>query len=221
MTSVIKADSGAISGITGLTSTADNSGTLELQATSGLVTAQNVTGGFIPPSGTTAQRPSSPVAGTTRFNTTLNAYEVYNGGWITLASQVYSATYLLVAGGGGGGGSYNSGGGGGAGGLLTGTASLSLGTTYSVIVGGGGAPSSTYQVPGTSGSNSTGLSLTAIGGGAGGSGYGSTAGNPLSGGSGGGGWCFDSGGSNSPAVGAAGTSGQGHAGGDGFVSAHG
>ena len=44
MTSIIKADSGAVSGITGITQTADNSGTLELQATSGIITAQNATG---------------------------------------------------------------------------------------------------------------------------------------------------------------------------------
>ena len=93
MTTIIKADNGSLSGITGLTSTADNSGTLELQATSGLVSMANVTGGFIPPTGTTAQRPSSPVAGTTRFNTTTNVYEVYNNTWQTLASPIITASY--------------------------------------------------------------------------------------------------------------------------------
>ena len=69
MTSIIKADSGAISGITGITQTADNSGTLELQATSGLVSMANVTGALTVPTGTTAQRPASPVAGQVRYNT--------------------------------------------------------------------------------------------------------------------------------------------------------
>ena len=37
------------------------------------------TGGAQLPSGTTAQRPGSSVAGMTRFNTTLGTTEVYNG----------------------------------------------------------------------------------------------------------------------------------------------
>ena len=103
MTSIIKADSGAISGITGITQTADNSGTLELQATSGLVSMANVTGALAIPTGTTAQRPASPVNGMQRWNSTTNVYEVYvNGGWVTLASG-YQASYLIVAGGGSGG----------------------------------------------------------------------------------------------------------------------
>ena len=57
-------------------------------------------------------------------------------GW-TSGSTV-SATYLQVAGGGGGGGDPRSGGGG-AGGYLTGTTSLSLASSYTVIVGAGGA----------------------------------------------------------------------------------
>jgi hypothetical protein len=37
------------------------------------------TGGFAPPTGTTAQRPATPAAGVTRWNSTLNYSEQYNG----------------------------------------------------------------------------------------------------------------------------------------------
>ena len=105
MTTTLTADDGSISGSAGFKTSADSSGTLGLVATSGIVTAAANTGGFIPPSGTTAQRPSSPVAGTTRYNTSLNQYEVYSGvTWIGLTSQTYAASYLIVAGGAGGGG---------------------------------------------------------------------------------------------------------------------
>ena len=65
---------------------------------------------------------------------------------------VVSTTYLVVAG--GGGGSSAEGGGGGAGGLLSSTASLTLGTTYTVTVGSGGAGGSGVAVAGSNGSNS-------------------------------------------------------------------
>jgi hypothetical protein len=40
-------------------------------------------------SGTTAQRPASPAAGMTRYNTTINAEEYYNGvGWISSGGNV-------------------------------------------------------------------------------------------------------------------------------------
>lgn len=43
----------------------------------------NDTGYLQLPGGTTAQRPSSPLLGMWRFNTTLGYLEVYNGsGWI-------------------------------------------------------------------------------------------------------------------------------------------
>ena len=44
-------------------------------ATTGTLAAN---GGFQLPAGTTAQRPSSPVAGMIRFNTTTSGLEVYN-----------------------------------------------------------------------------------------------------------------------------------------------
>lgn len=90
--------------------------------------------------------------------------------------------YIVVAGGGAGGGTYY-GGGGGAGGLLTSSSiTLNPNTTYAVVVGAGAG------ADGGNGSNSsligTGLSVTTLGGGKGGSVYSGTAGT--SGGSGGG-----------------------------------
>ena len=46
-------------------------------------TTVNDTGFLTLPSGTTAQRPGSPVAGMVRFNTTLGYAEVYTGAqWV-------------------------------------------------------------------------------------------------------------------------------------------
>jgi hypothetical protein len=128
--------------------------------------------------------------------------------WTTLP---YSASYLIVAGGGAG-GRNNGGGGGGAGGLITGSYTMVSGTTYSFVIGAGGtySNSGTYS---TSGNNTTGLTLTALGGGFGGaSDATSTVYNPGgSGGSGGG-----SGTNTATTVaGASGTTGQGNAGGAG------
>jgi hypothetical protein len=120
----------------------------------------------------------------------------------TAPAGVTSVPYLIVAGGGGGAGHGGSsgGGGGGAGGMLTGTATVVPGTTYTITVGAGGAAT-------VSGSNSTlagagFTTLTAIGGG---------SGNGGSGGSGGGGLY------NSGTIGS-GTAGQGNNGGGGSTS---
>ena len=105
MTAIVKADDGVVSGSAGLKSSADSSGTLELQSTSGIVTAGNNTGAFTVPVGTTAQRPSSPVNGMTRVNTTTNAYEIYSSqisSWVTVkafANPTPTVEYLVVAGG--------------------------------------------------------------------------------------------------------------------------
>ena len=140
MTSIIKADNGAISGVTGITTSADNSGTLELQATSGLVNMNNVTGGMVLPSGTTAQRPASPQAGQIRYNTTLSVVEYYaSGSWQVVGAGGAPTTveYLVVAGGGGGG--LDDGGGGGAGGYLTAASySVTVGSAITVTIGAGG-----------------------------------------------------------------------------------
>ena len=115
---------------------------------------------------------------------------------------------LVIAGGGGGGVGSNAGGGGGAGGVINNTAySLSSTTSFAITVGAGGA-GKTGRGSGTNGANSVFGTLTAVGGGRGGghpNGGGSI--QPNSGGSGGGG--------SYNAVGAAGTSGQGFAGGTG------
>ena len=88
MASIIRSDAA-----TGLSWSADNSGTLELQATSGLVTMQTVVGGLIVPTGTTAQRPSSPIAGTLRYNSTTTNVEVYKGGiWGSVGGEIAPIT---------------------------------------------------------------------------------------------------------------------------------
>ena len=180
----------------------------------GILNLSGSTGALTVPRGTTAQRPSSLVAGMIRYNTTTNTTEVYSGiSWIAITSQTYTANYLIVAGGGGA-GAYS--GGGGAGGILSGTTTLTGGTSYSFVVGGGGAGISIYDAAASSGSDSTAFSLTSIGGG-GGASYnatGTVAGR--SGGSGGGG----GGTGNTPytSSGGSGTSGQGYAGGGGAYS---
>jgi hypothetical protein len=124
-------------------------------------------------------------------------------------SSNLTVNYLVVAGGGSGGAGdkHNyGGGGGGAGGLLSGSTSVTSGTSYPITIGAGGAaiaPSNNSGAAGNNGSNSVFSSFTAIGGGGGS--HASTAAKV--GGSGGGG----AGGS---ASGADGTSGQGNDGGD-------
>ena len=197
--------------------------TLELSnATTGLVTTSNVvvgkdlavsgnatvssnltvsgnvsltgTGSIVVPVGTTAQRPATGLSGMVRFDSDLDALQIYNGTtWSSVGSmyatggtlttvdgyRIHSFTssgdfvvsttgvveYLVIGGGGGGGG--NHGAGGGAGGFLQGQTLIKSGS-YSVVIGGGGA-GSTQQ--GTNGSDSTVIGLTAVGGGGGGKGY--------------------------------------------------
>ncbi len=131
---------------------------------------------------------------------------------------------LVVAGGGGGG--MDMGGGGGGGGVINEKDyTITAGTPVSVTVGNGGAGApaastngqpSTHQftIPANNGENSVFGSLTAIGGGRGGSSYyGHTlGGTPSSGGSGGGASGYSDG---SIRAGGAGTDGQGHKGGQG------
>jgi hypothetical protein len=96
-----------------------------------------------------------------------------------------SAEILMIAGGGGGG---SIGGGGGAGGYIYGTTNINAGA-YPLTVGAGGSSSGTSHgstVVGTQGGNTTGLGLTAIGGGFG-CGWATWTGNSGAGGSSGGG----------------------------------
>jgi hypothetical protein len=168
----------------------------------------NGTGALLTPSGTTAQRPASPIVGMQRWNTTIGGMEVYigNNNWQTIASTAYSVEYLIAAGGGGGGG-FNSGAGGGSGGLLTGSGlSVTPGTSYPVTIGAGGS-----NTP-TNGANSSFGVQTAIGGGLGAS----NSIGPTTAGSGGSG-----GGANYLGSGAGlGTAGQGFAGGTGTSSSN-
>ena len=116
------------------------------------------------PSGTTAQRPSSPVEGMTRYNTDEDKMEVYADGEWTLvtAGANYNVEYLVVAGGGAGG--YA---GGGAGGLRSATGfGLIFGTSYTVTVG-AGASTKGGDNSGNSGSDSVFSTITSIGGGGG------------------------------------------------------
>ena len=208
-----------------LTFTSATSGTISAINTSstelkwnpslGILDFSGAVGAINLPSGTTAQRPASPVAGATRYNTTLNQTEIYSGtSWTSITSQTYSVLALIVAGGGGGGfGGY--GGGGGAGGLIYQSAvTLTQTTAYTITIGAGGAgnPGSGNNGAGTAGSNSSALTYTAIGGGAGSGQISAINGAPTSGGSGGGGTALG------VTTGASGTSGQGNAGGNGSLA---
>lgn len=111
---------------------------------------------------------------------------------VTRAGAAVSVNYLIVAGGGAGG--TGVGGGGGAGGLLASTTSLSSGVTYTISVGSGGlkgTPFSGVSARGGNGGDSyisgTGFTtITAIGGGGGGTNSGTTDGSSNPGGSSGG-----------------------------------
>ena len=171
---------------------------------SGTLDNSGNTGAMKMASGTTAQRPGTPSAGMTRYNSTLNRVEVYaNGDWYGTYQNPaqYPVDFLVVAGGGGGGEGYY-GGGGGAGGLrssygsdLSGKdsttendASLVSGTVYTITVGGGGAGSTSPTVTGTNGEDSKivggDVSIVSFGGG-GGASRNSEAQNSLSGADGG------------------------------------
>ena len=176
---------------------------------SGLIDGSNLTTGLSLPTGSSAQRPTTPAAGTIRFNTdTANPewFDANDNLWKLFSQSYtapYSASYLIVAGGGGGGWNYAAGGG--AGGLLAGTASLTPGTTYSVSVGAGGAGGTSGTNGGLQGGSSSAFGMTAIGGGGGEGAV--IPGTGTTGGSGGGACGGD--------TGYAGTAGQGYAGGNG------
>jgi hypothetical protein len=192
-------NAGALAGSAGFTYT----------VATGILALNGSTGALAVPSGTTAERPSSLVAGMIRYNTTTNQTEVYSGvAWVAITSQAITANYLIVAGGAGGGGGI--GGGGGAGGLLTGSIVLTPSSVYTATIGAGGAGGNN-TTKGTSGVNSSLTGVTAaVGGGGGGAGQSAPNYGGNTGGSGGGG-------GNSVAGGSA-TSGQGYAGGTSTVS---
>lgn len=192
----------------------DGLANVQIVSMSNVVTSfKNQTGGLIVPTGTTAQRPANATAGTIRWNTSNTTFEIYAGsslGWTTIVNgNAYTASYLVVGGGGGGGEA-----GGGAGGLLSGTATLNGGTTYTITVGAGSAgviASSGTPTVGAS-SSISGSIATALGGG-GGAANAYYSGPSLNGGSGGGGYSPTAG---AYLAGGYGTSGQGNNGGQGY-----
>lgn len=189
----------------------DGLANVQIVAMSNVVTSfANQTGGLIVPTGTDAQRPANATAGTIRYNTSNNVTEIYSGtAWVTVTSQNYSVDYLVIAGGGAG-GPYI-GGGGGAGGLLSGTATLTGGSAYTITIGAGATGSTSATANGSNTVFST--IATSVGGGGGGSSTftsGISPANGVPGGSGGGGSLSNS----SSTTGGSGTSGQGYAGGN-------
>jgi hypothetical protein len=179
------------------------------------------TGAMLLPSGTTAQRPTTPANGMVRYNSTTGRNEIYQNGIWNSFSFTYEVEYLVIAGGGGsngvGAGFYGSSGGGAGGYRSSVRGELSGGNTsaesplilisannYTVTVGAGGAgvaPGSTS----IDGNPSSFDAIIALGGGRG------VAFNTVGGlgGSGGGG------GAGLSSAGGSGTTGQGFAGGTG------
>lgn len=159
------------------------------------------------PVGTTAQRPSAPVTGEYRMNSTTSEPEWYDATtstWVPFGSRDYQIEFLLIAGGGGGGRSASSGfgaGGGGAGGYVASSFQVVRNVQYSVVIGAGGAGATVNDDSGFQGQNSE-FIVSAIGGGGG---RRDTNTGRINGGSGGGGFNANAGGS--------GTSGQGFNGG--------
>ena len=63
--------------------TGDTTGNVVFNTTGGILYANSSTGGFVVPTGTTANRPTSAVNGMLRYNTTLSAVEMYvSGAWV-------------------------------------------------------------------------------------------------------------------------------------------
>jgi len=235
MTTIINADNGVVSGSAGLKTSADSSGVLELQTNGTTALTVNAlqnavfnsTGSLTIPTGTTAQRPSSPTNGMIRFNTTLGYNEWYSStssDWFPISEgPTYTVEYLVIAGGGAGGSQY--GGGGGAGGYRSSVLGFPSGgnsvaesvfivtpsTGYPVVIGAGGTGVSGPST-GNNGNVSTFATITSLGGGGGGwrNAGGADSASGLNGGSGGGGPDNYSSGQR---TGGSGTAGQGYAGG--------
>jgi hypothetical protein len=107
-------------------------------------------------------------------STTISFTSVGTTTW-TAPTGVTSVEYVVIGGGGGGGGAYDVGGGGGGGGglVLSGTKSVTPGTTYTIVVGSGGAEgtgigSGGGDTDGADGNNSSFDDIIANGGGGGG-----------------------------------------------------
>jgi hypothetical protein len=180
------------------------------------------TDALVIPTGTTAQRPATPVSGMLRMNLTLGEPEWWDARtstWQPFRSREYPVDWLIVAGGGSG-GAWGGGGGGGGGvrtsfGTVSGggagvEAQLSLkqGQAHFVIVGAGAAQGSTIRGNDSSLGAAQPFLLWSSGGGGGASYSPVTAAS--GGGSGGGGmWAYQG----TSGVPGAGTAGQGFSGG--------
>lgn len=176
------------------------------------------TGFLTVPSRATSQRPLSTTTVIRWTNTGTQSGTVLRGNTPTFSNTGWTAPTgvnrieVLVVAGGGGGGIGHGGGGGGAGGVIYNSSfSVTPGISYTVTVGAGG--SSGASLP-TAGSNSVFGSLTAIGGG-----YGGSENAPQNGGSGGCGGGGSGYGVSTATTGGAGTAGQGYPGG-GKPAAH-
>jgi len=169
-----------------------------------MATLQNVTindtGYAQLPTGSTAQRPASPVVGMIRFNTDTRVVECYTtAGWQAYDDQqtatggtissaggytihtftsggTFTPTYtgpvdVLVVAGGGSGAAGIGGGGGGGGTIYSQGMIVTSGTAYPITIGTGGpAPGTGHGPDGSKGNPSVALGITSTGGG-GGSGY--------------------------------------------------
>jgi len=151
------------------------------------ITQAGGTGALQLPTGSTAQRPSSPQNGMVRKNTTTGNIEYWDpttSAWIGI-TQVLSYDVLVVAGGGGTGYSLYHNGGGGGGGIVYSSGILTSGQSYSITVGAGGTGGTSNQSnDNTAGSSSSFGIFTAPGGGKGGTWPSFPGGNGSSGGGG-------------------------------------
>jgi hypothetical protein len=203
------------------------------------------TGAMLIPVGTTAQRPSVPVLGHTRFNTTLGCLEMYDGSqWTTVKAALNASggtvtdvagyryhtftssgnlvivsgnaiAQALVVAGGGGGGSGWYAGGGGAGGMVQASAFTLSVGTYSVVIGAGGSASVNAALTASNGGNSSLTGLTNAIGGGGGGSRAQQSGQTGANGGSGGGAAWPT------TSGGSGTGGQGNAGGSNSTGGYG
>ena len=75
--------------------TADTTGSLSLTPASGIIDSSGATGALVLASGTTAQRPSVPVAGSIRYNSSLSSIEAYySGAWNGINGGAINGIFL-------------------------------------------------------------------------------------------------------------------------------
>lgn len=75
--------------------TSDTTGTLALTPASGIVDASGATGAVVLATGTTGQRPGSPVAGSLRYNSSLSSLEAYySGAWNGINGGAIDGVFL-------------------------------------------------------------------------------------------------------------------------------